>query len=336
MRLYREARKARKCLASRLGDQSCARDYGRCHSVSRRAALEPISEGGHVVGLNLSFDAALRNEGAPHVSPIGVHRASTFYGLCAAHDDQLFKQIDLPGAAIDSEGALLYLYRALCHEMYKKEWSIETSRLLQAELGFHGDHAALALGSAWAVMSLMEFLERCESSLVSHDYSQVGYAAFVSESAPYLVASSVWFPDRDFHGRQLQQLPQVDHVPGCIAAFALPHQGKSLVLLVWHRDTQWCTDLMLHSLATAFAPEAMGAALVRMIMCTSENVFFRPSWWAGRSESDRRLYQSFWRESANLHNPVSPTYLRAIDGFELEFEVAYVEQLPTRAAKGSR
>jgi len=330
LRLYREARKARRCLASRLRDQACSRDYGRCHSVSRRAALDRIAENGHVVSLNLSLDAALRNEGAPQIARSGIHRASTFHGLCAAHDDQLFKRIDHPVATINAESALLYFYRALCHEMYKKEWSIETSRLVQAELGRNDRYAGLALGSAWAVLGLMEFLERCESALIAQDYAGIGYAVFVSDSAPYLVSSSVWFPDRDFHGRELQKLPQAEHVPGCIGAFSLPHQDGSAALLVWHRDTEWCTDLLLHSLATAFTPPEMGAALVRMILCCSENVFFRPSWWASRREDQKRLYHAVWREAANLKNAVDPNYLRALDRFEVEFEVAYVQQTPKK------
>jgi len=294
--------------------------------VSRRAALEPIAQNGHLCALNRSLDSLFRLNGSLEVASVGVHRASTFHGLCSSHDSRLFRRIDTAGEYIDLETAVLHFYRAVCHEMYLKDWSIDVNHRLNALYGPNPLSNTLKIGSAWAALVLMEFLERCEEALLANRFSGFGYTAFVSEAAPFMVSSSVWFPDRDFHGRKLQDLPQADHLPGCVGLFALPHREGSVILLVWHRDTQWCTDRLFHSLSTAYPPADMGTALIRMILSTSENVFFKPSWWASRSPYEQALFLSVWKDKVNINLQVDPMYLRALDNINVEFQVAGVDQ----------
>lgn len=325
LRLYRDSRKAQRCVASRLGDRECSSIYGRCHSISRRAALDPLAHDGHLWALNRNLDSLFRTSGSLEVTPIGVHRASTFHGLCSAHDSRLFRRIDTTTETIDLEAAVLHFYRATCHEMYLKDWSIDVNRRLQEMFGQNSLSKPMTLGSAWAAMMLMEYLVRCEEAILTNNYNDFAYSAFISPAPLFLVSSSVWFPDRDFHGRQLQKLPQADHLAGCVGLFAIPHEVGSQVLVVWHRDSQWCADMLFHSLATAFAPEDIGAALIRMILTTSENVFFRPTWWTSKSADEKALFLAVWQDKAVMTSPVDPLYLRALDGVSVEFDVTEVD-----------
>lgn len=325
LRLYRDSRRTRRCIAARIDDRACTRSGGRCHSVSRRAALEAIARDGHVYTLNSNLGTLFRTGGTLQVSERGVHRASTFFGLCSHHDTILFQAIDASSEEIGRERALMHLYRALCHEMYKKEWSIELTRLLEHRTNDASLLRSVRAGSAWAVLALMEHLERCERCIMTDGAGDICYEAFLSDVPPFVVASSVWFPDRDFHGSELQRVPQADHVPACLGLFVRPHAAGSVVLLVWHRDSAWCVQRLLHSLATAYQDAEIGSALLRMVLVLSENTFFAPSWWESLARPDQELYLRVWQRTVDLFDPVQPNHLRALDALPVDWPLSCVE-----------
>jgi hypothetical protein len=105
--------KYKKCLHPYL---DCNTDAIRAHSVSNAASLGMIAQNNHV------YQFAMRIEGNGPVcrlEKIGRNKASTFTGLCADHDAELFQPIDREELSLeDPEQLFLIAYRSVTRELH--------------------------------------------------------------------------------------------------------------------------------------------------------------------------------------------------------------------------
>lgn len=91
--------------------EACANEAIRAHSVQNSGALDLIAEDGHVVMVQQNI-----KNNSLHVSfaNVGRNRATTFTGLCAEHDAQLFRPIDTqPIDDFNLEHLFLVAYRSV-------------------------------------------------------------------------------------------------------------------------------------------------------------------------------------------------------------------------------
>lgn len=96
---------------------SCAAPAIRAHSVQNASALDLLAEDGHVVTPVLRLGAGARPEIS--LERVGRSRASTFLGLCAKHDEQLFAPIEKRGLDVhDLQHRFLLAYRAAFYETH--------------------------------------------------------------------------------------------------------------------------------------------------------------------------------------------------------------------------
>lgn len=116
-----------ECLHGEIG--SCARPAIRAHSVQNsQSVMGLIAENGLVV------------EAAPRGQPprltlgvVGRRRATTFAGLCAEHDAEVFRPLDrVPLDADDPEHLFLLAYRAMIREHHILRRAQDTVRRLDA------------------------------------------------------------------------------------------------------------------------------------------------------------------------------------------------------------
>lgn len=111
-----ETMKARHamCLAPGL---NCEADAIRAHSVQNATTLELLQRNGHVVApkLNLSFANGPRMA----FEEVGRHQATTFHGLCAEHDADVFRPIEQNELDLsDPHHLFLLSYRAVLKETH--------------------------------------------------------------------------------------------------------------------------------------------------------------------------------------------------------------------------
>lgn len=102
------------CLAPGVG---CEAEAVRAHSVQNATILELLQRKGHVVApkLNLSFN------NSPHMTfeEVGRHQATTFHGLCAEHDAEIFRPIEQNDLDLaNPEHLFLLSYRAVLKETH--------------------------------------------------------------------------------------------------------------------------------------------------------------------------------------------------------------------------
>jgi hypothetical protein len=248
---YKRARGKRRCIASRLMNGKCSSKYGRAHSLSIERVLRPIAREGKVYRLSSDLGVLLQSDGLVDVRLDGIRRASTFYGFCEVRDAELFRPIEIEYSSVDQRTATLHLYRALCHELVKKQAALDVAAFIIGRLGQSSLLRIYRAGLACAVLSLFEHLERIEGAFLTERYEEIHFEAFYSCAKANLVCGSVWFPDRDLSGATLQILPQREHVPALLGLFALPHRSGSVVILAWHDVKTWCVQRLLHSIVVS-------------------------------------------------------------------------------------
>lgn len=97
-------------------DGSCTEDAIRAHSVQNSRMLEALQQSGHVIAPRLDLSAT-----GARVSfqSVGRNQATTFHGLCSAHDTALFAPIETHDLNLNSaEHLFLLSYRAVLKEAH--------------------------------------------------------------------------------------------------------------------------------------------------------------------------------------------------------------------------
>ena len=98
-------------------DMSCTQPAIRAHSVQNATALDLLAEDGHVIApvLRLSARTGPRIE----LRRVGRNRATTFAGLCATHDQEIFAPIETTSLDLSEvEHRFLLAYRATFYELH--------------------------------------------------------------------------------------------------------------------------------------------------------------------------------------------------------------------------
>jgi hypothetical protein len=95
----------------------CTRSAIRAHSIQNRRVLDLLSVDGHV--LMPRMNATPLQPATIRFERVGRNRASTFTGLCAPHDEELFRPIDRePLDLANPKHGFLLAYRGLLREAH--------------------------------------------------------------------------------------------------------------------------------------------------------------------------------------------------------------------------
>jgi hypothetical protein len=106
--------KFRRCL---VPEMTCENEAIRAHSVQNARVLDLLCRDGHVTGLVKRID----KEKGPQLSfdEIGRNQATTFTGLCAAHDAEIFRPLDaVPFDSANLQHLFLAAYRSVMRELH--------------------------------------------------------------------------------------------------------------------------------------------------------------------------------------------------------------------------
>lgn len=87
----------KKCYHS-IDKNNCNNEVISSHSISKNSSLHKISEGEHVYWRSLSLKKFFNKDmfdfsSIFDIEKISIKKASTFYGFCKYHDNELFKEL---------------------------------------------------------------------------------------------------------------------------------------------------------------------------------------------------------------------------------------------------
>jgi hypothetical protein len=122
------------CLHPLAEKGACSGTVIASHTLQRRRVLEAIAENGHVGHLDLEEDWSPQTPIRPHpvsVVKVGLSRASTFPGFCAAHDATTFSAIEQGTWEPEAYPLFLLSYRSICRELFHKQKRLEWLQLMK-------------------------------------------------------------------------------------------------------------------------------------------------------------------------------------------------------------
>jgi hypothetical protein len=165
-------RRLNRCIAPGI---SCEETAIRAHSIQNARVLDLLCSDGHVVA---PVNSILNKRPKISFEKVGRNKASTFTGLCAAHDAEIFRTIDTEVFDVgNSEHLFLIAYRAVLREAHAK-LSIGT----QFQSAYR-ERIRLGLDAADVpTRGGLIALEHMMSAFETHEYKTFFDAAFLKKS----------------------------------------------------------------------------------------------------------------------------------------------------------
>ncbi|MEP5760954.1 MAG: hypothetical protein ABJ327_16905 [Litoreibacter sp.] len=108
--------RAGRCQAI-VNGKRCGAPASENHAIQKNNSLKKIWEENKVDHIYTDLFPKGDNESVRFKS-IAARKASTFYGFCSKHDQQLFSPIEQPDSSYSDEAISLMFYRALASEIY--------------------------------------------------------------------------------------------------------------------------------------------------------------------------------------------------------------------------
>jgi len=189
--------KFNKCLEPMM---ECPEKAIRAHSIQNAQVLDLLATDGHLVMLQPSFSEMMPNI---EFKSVGRNQASTFSGLCSAHDASLFRALDTkPFNLKDPQQLFLLAYRSVTRELHaimdgavkiQSEYSSRVDRGLDpsdgpSTAGIMATSHLINSHSTWAYRA-----ENFDSALLSESYDKIKHNIIIFDDQPPTIAVSALF-----------------------------------------------------------------------------------------------------------------------------------------------
>ncbi len=339
IRAFHDVQNRRVCLHADASPGTCQGEIVKAHTV-QNALLRLIAKDNHVYGIPTSYAAIVSAGGTIRPQLMGIGKASTFTGFCAAHDDRLFADIEkTPITACDRHACLL-AYRATCRELYAKEGgalldphfrTVDSGLSVPLQVALQAANTARMAGLSTGLNEIRQRKEQYDRILRSGDYAAIRYCVIWFNSPPDVMCCGAKNPDYDFAGDSIQDL----------ADLTTPAQGITLALLAsgelgcayfsWLANEGCASEKLLASLL-ALPRTHIPDALVRHVWSTQENQFWRPDWWEGLAPALRDALLRRLFTAVHPLTPIPPDYLRDDGHRYVSWRVTSIETNEPRLA----
>lgn len=285
----------------------CAGKIIKAHTVSKSSSLQKIARQGHVYGLIPSFENLTKNNGLLYPQLIGVNKASTFTGFCGVHDKSLFAEFEDKPFIGSTEQAFLIGYRSLAREYFTKRGQydlqdtyreLDKGRSESAQRSIQDFSFLHSIGVELGARDIQAHKASYDKVLVSRNFSEV--RAHVIEFADMLpvVCSGAFLPEKDFEGRQLQDLTELKKVLDILCFSILTSENCSYAVFTWVRGSDASCSQFISSLKN-IPDERLFSVLVQFSCTTFENIFFSPEWWEQLGTSKQAVVIELIASGAN-------------------------------------
>jgi hypothetical protein len=278
---YRTSEK-RFCLLSSI--PPCGEMIARAHSI-QMATFKQFAPCGHLY----AFERIDRDEGARNnVETIGIREASTFYGFCNKHDDEIFGPLEKVRFAATPDQIFLYHYRAFAEDLYQR---YRTKHFLEPTL-----EEANKIVQPQNLEKLTDMQTANESDLKDFgpinadmirrikdkDYTGLECCLIQGGGTPGVIGTGFMLPWEDFKGERF--LDRAFAVPSSWLSITMAIiDSRPAVLIIGNKDSENLRRIInsFCSLPTECRP----IELVRYFLGTFDNMFFLPQWWESLSDA---------------------------------------------------
>jgi hypothetical protein len=273
-------------------EPACSERPCKAHSIQNGTVLNSLAEDGHVVAVR--FAPGVVDDPGVVFGRFGRNVATTFTGLCARHDAELFAPIDRrPLDLQNREQMFLLAYRSVMRDAHASRVSAEkTRRMLDErrrlglpELERPPEGAVDPVEHALAVAeSVAEEKELFDKAYLAGDFGAGEHeVARTPPSPPGLAVSSlICVGDSAFTGKALN-----------VALNVFPYKGRHATLLSFRRPAKQAAQNLGFALMSTIGEERFRAVSC-LVLKNCENLVLRPSLFRSFGRKQRRVVSEYF------------------------------------------
>lgn len=147
---------------------SCNSNSIKSHVLQKNGILNQISKDRHLIQPFVPSLFRFDNKNVIELGKVGLNKVFTFPGFCNKHDTEIFKPIESKSIEFKSKKVqLLFSYRALCQEIWRKIKFLEMVKLIEPQINpIISDHIeTFKFGNKSGVRNLRFFKKEIEREL---------------------------------------------------------------------------------------------------------------------------------------------------------------------------
>lgn len=312
MEAHRRAFRRKTCLHPKASDETCTQSI-RAHTIQKAGVLESIAEEQHVTRFTVTAPH-LEREGEFKIERVGVNQASTFYGFCSHHDNELFRPLDDKPFSADPEQLFLLAYRNLCQELYQKRSALDLipfmkqadkGRELEGQMDTQAILALYETGARSGLRDIKEHKERYDEDLKRRDYDKLKSLICRFEGTSVLAAGFGKGADYDFEGNEIQDFRDVSNRIEFMSVSLLTVRGDIVLVISWREDSSDSSEQFVDNLLSK-QESLIPHLVVRFVFASAENVYMTPSWWEGLSGREQGSLRQLMRANTTAPDGHQP------------------------------
>lgn len=290
-----------KCLEPSAG---CSLRAIKAHSIQNSGILERVSRNGHVV----SMRRVLRDGKATlDFAEEGRNQATTFTGLCAPHDAEIFRPIETAAIDVQNEQHLFLLsYRAVLKELHTiMEWAARLQRIYMKRV-------ALGLSPKGQPDPPGMFAtERLMASYITHLYKAKYDEAFLKGNFSAVSHEVIVFPKQAatiaVNSLTSDDSIRTDEDVARVAVNVFP-RGEDVVAVFSYLSGEAPQARQFHAEVSTATGEYQKYALSRLLLRCCENFVLNPNYFDRMPEAKKGAIRTFFlstisKNDTGAHDP---------------------------------
>ncbi|WP_342609711.1 SEC-C domain-containing protein [Vibrio tritonius] len=273
----------------------CSKKIINAHTISKSGSLIEIADDtNHVLGLKISLENLIKNNGKLAPERIGVNQASTFKGFCSTHDKSLFACIEDRPFVGDDEQCFALMYRSVAKELYAKEGSLDNAQFIKgadkgldllSQISIQDVANGNEIGVETSMKELADFKVQLDEQLLGRKQNNFSHLIIKSLAPIPVAVSAILAPFSDFNGNEIQDLGNLSIVPDVITFNSFSSAGCGYVVFSWIKGRA-IINSFIESLLDK-GEDKLFSNLVRFFFGSAENTFISPSWWDSLSDKQQ-------------------------------------------------
>ena len=277
-----------------LSEKECLHPNGNCssgiirsHTIQKSKALSKIAVDGHVYQMKFNNSEIIsKRPVAIRPDLVGSNLATTYYGFCAKHDNELFRPIDNMGFSGEIRQCFLYSYRALCKEVYLRIRAIKSMPEYDTIKNFRSNLTLEEYQSLNSLFTtphqitnkiLSELKTKYDDMLKNEVFDDLKNYVILFDQIPTVLCNSIFFPAFDFQGRQIVNL-EIDEEMHAITVNIFPTDSGGVALFSWLKKHHKGPYHLCKSL-NKIPHRKKTASIIQMCFEFFENIAWSPPWW---------------------------------------------------------
>lgn len=246
----------------------------RSHTIQRSGKVNAIAENGKVYTCNNKLGHLLKKDWDFNL--VGVGEATTFYGFCSEHDNNVFQPVEKHKWTGSVHQAFLLAYRELCRDLRGKEYCFTTLRKMYPN--------CIAPDLFLGLREVRSLKQQFDNILIEQTWNDnISFLSFKSACIlPYAVCN-FFGPLYDITGELVQN--QADHnIPFEYMLFnVFPNNDYSIILFVWKNRSSRIVRFIQKLLSVP--ADGLINALFFFCLEATDNHILKPSWYDGLVQS---------------------------------------------------